>query len=130
MLKIAYAQMEIVAGRPDLNAEKILNYVEQAKEKSADIVIFPELCLSGKFVGNNFEKTSFMNDCKFFGEKIISASENITVIFGNVDGNFVAKNGKIILKSNSTKIFSSEFGEKFNFCIKIASRPFSLSFYL
>lgn len=127
MLKIAYAQMEVVAGRPDLNAEKILRYIETAKEKNADIVIFPELCLSGKFVGNNFEKTSFMNDCKFFGEKIVSASENITVIFGNVDGNFAAKNSKIILKSNSNKIFSSEFGEKFNFCVKISSKPFALN---
>ena len=126
MLKIAYVQTEVIAGRPDLNAEKIFKFIDRAKEKNADIVIFPALCLSGKFAGNNFEKNSFVNDCKFFGEKIISASDGIKIIFGNVDGNFVAKDGKIILKSNNTKIFSSEFGEKDNFCVKISSKPFAL----
>lgn len=127
MLKIAYMQMEIVAGRPDLNAEKILRYIETAKEKNADILIFPELCLSGKFIGDNFEKNSLINDCKLFGEKIISASNDITIIFGNVDGIFVAKNGKIIFRSDGNKIFSSEFGETSSFCVKISSKPFAMN---
>ena len=127
MLKIAYVQTEVVAGRPDLNAEKILNYIEQAKKKNAEIIIFPDLCLSGKFCGDNFEKTSFLNDCDFFGKKIIAASEGTQIIFGNVDGLFVAKDGKIIMKKIGNKIFSSEFGGAENFCIKISSKPFALS---
>lgn len=126
IMKISYAQMEIVAGRPDLNFEKILNFIESAKNKNADLIIFPALCLSGEFVGNNFEKKSFVDDCEKFGEKIISASNDIKIIFGNVNGNYVASDGKIILKTNGKKISSSDFGSEFKFCVEIDSAPFIL----
>lgn len=125
-MKIAYVQMEIVAGKPAVNAEKILNFVEQAKKNNVDLLIFPDCCLSGKFAGNNFEKKTFLETCENFGEKIVAASSNMEIIFGNVGKNFVAKNGEIIFKTTSNKIFSSEFDSKFNFCVKISSNPFSI----
>ena len=36
MSKIAYAQIEVVAGQPELNTEKILDFVAQAKKQKAD----------------------------------------------------------------------------------------------
>ena len=125
-MKIAYVQMEVIAGKPAENAEKILKFIEQAKNNHAELVIFPEFCLSGKFAGNNFEKKSFLDDCEFFGEKIIAASSDIQIIFGNLGKNFVAKDGKIIFETTSNKIFSSEFDSKLNFCVKISSKPFAL----
>lgn len=116
MLKITFAQMKVIAGRPDLNTDRILKFIAFAKFREADMVIFPELCLSGKFAGDNFEKESFLRDCEFFGEKIIAASENIIVIFGNVgmvenkkfNMIFAAKDGVLISSPVMKKILSKD----------------------
>ncbi len=116
MPKIAYVQMEIVAGHPEINAEKILNFVAQAKAEGAAAVIFPEMSVSGHLLNDTWEQESFLRDCEYFGKKIIAASSGITIIFGNVaadwekkndDGSvrkynalFVAQDGKLIQPEN------------------------------
>ena len=40
-MKIAMAQIQVIPGRPDLNINKIITYIRQAKEGKADMVIFP-----------------------------------------------------------------------------------------
>ena len=96
MPKIALAQIEIVAGQPARNAEKILNYIEQAKNQNADVVIFPNNSLTGNFIGDTSLQTSFLNDCEFYEEKIIAAGSNITIIFGDLNNILVARNGKLV----------------------------------
>jgi predicted amidohydrolase len=39
-IKIAVVQMEVVAGRPDINLKKIILKIKEAKENQNDIVIF------------------------------------------------------------------------------------------
>ena len=111
-IKIACGQMEVVAGRPDLNTKKVLQLISQAKNEEVDIILFPELAVPGYLVGDLWEQTAFLEDCKTFGQQIIAATEGITVIFGNVaidrkrknkDGHirkynaaFTAQNGKLI----------------------------------
>ena len=111
-VKIACGQMEIVAGRPDLNTNKILQLIKLAKNESVDIIVFPEMAVPGNMIGDLWEQTSFLNDCEMYGKQIIAATEGTTVIFGNVaidwkrknkDGlvrkynaAFTAQNGKLI----------------------------------
>ena len=111
-VKIACGQMEIIAGRPDLNTKKILQQISLAKKESVDIIVFPELAVPGYLIGDLWEQTAFLKDCETFGQQIIAATEGITVIFGNVaidskrknkDGHirkynaaFTAQNGKLI----------------------------------
>ena len=119
-MKIAYAQMKIEAGHPDINTKKILKFIEQARGGGADVVIFPELAVSGSKLGDTFWEGSFMRDCELCGEEIIEASDNITVIFGNVALNwlekfnaiFVARDGKLIA-APILKIFLSREEEKY-----------------
>ena len=84
LAKIAYAQIEVVAGQPEVNAEKILKFIAQAKAQNIELIVFPELCLSGKFIGDTSRQKSFLKDCDYFGKKIVAASDGITVIFGNL----------------------------------------------
>jgi len=46
-MKIALAQINTVLGIPEANLEKHLDYITQAKQQQADLVIFPELSLTG-----------------------------------------------------------------------------------
>ncbi len=46
-MKIALAQINTVLGNREANLEKHLAFIQQAKEKQADLVVFPELSLTG-----------------------------------------------------------------------------------
>ncbi len=74
-MKIAIAQIEVVAGQVERNAKKMLNFIAQAKNQQAEVIIFPEFALTGKFVGRNFQQESFINDCKFWQKKIQDAAD-------------------------------------------------------
>lgn len=118
-MKIALSQFEIIPSMPTNNAARIINYIEEAKNNNADMIIFPELAISGYLIGDMWESESFIRECEELGEEIIKASKDIFVIFGNVaidrnkknfDGRvrkynalFLAKDGKLI-KNPQSKI--------------------------
>ena len=117
-MKIALSQFEIIPSMPADNAARMTKFIEDARESKADIIIFPELSISGYLIGDMWESESFIRECEELGEEIIKASKDIFVIFGNVavdrnkknfDGRvrkynalFLAKDGKLI--KNSSKI--------------------------
>ena len=108
------AQMEVIPGHPDLNAEKILQLMAEAREQGTDLIIFPEMSIPGYLLGDTWEQSSFLADCENYGKDIIAATAGteLTVIFGNIavdwekknnDGRvrkynalFVAQNGKLV----------------------------------
>lgn len=117
MAKICFSQIEVVAGHPDQNTQKMLEAIAEAKKNSSDIIIFPEMCIPGYLLGDTWEQTSFLKDCLSYGNDIIAASNDICIIFGNVavdwnkkntDGRvrkynalYVAYNGKLIAPEKS-----------------------------
>ena len=92
MLKIAMAQMKIVPGHPAENTENMLSMIEEAKGQGADVIVFPEMAVPGYLLGDTWEQTAFIRDCQECGEDIISASQDIAVIFGNVAADWDKKN--------------------------------------
>ena len=94
MPKIAMAQMEVIPGRPDLNTKKILQMMDAAQEKKADLVIFPEMSVPGYLLGDTWEQSSFLSDCEGYGQDIIDATKGkeLTVIFGNIAVDWEKKN--------------------------------------
>lgn len=116
LLKIAMAQMEVVPGHPDVNTATILRFIEEARAKGADVVIFPEMAVPGYFLGDTWEQSAFLRDCESYGRDIIAASKDITVMFGNVaidwqkknnDGRvrkynafFIARDGELVQPDN------------------------------
>lgn len=83
-IKIICGQIDITPGRPDLNYQKILSALESAHAQKADILLLPEMCLSGYFIGDIWEQESFLDDCAYYNQQIINASHNLCVIFGSV----------------------------------------------
>lgn len=84
LIKIICGQMEIIPGRPDLNYQKISNIIGQAKEKKADILLLPEMCLPGYLIGDLWEQQTFLDDCAYYAQQIAAQAENICIVFGSV----------------------------------------------
>mgnify|MGYP000933283939 FL=1 len=83
-MKIALISMEIIPGRPDLNAVAMAERIREAKDAHAELALFPALSLSGLFLGSVWKQPSFVRDCTAYAEEIAAAADGITVIFGNV----------------------------------------------
>ena len=84
-IRIAMAQINCTVGDLTGNLKKINEYIQKAEESGADIVVFPELAITGyppedlllkpKFVTDNFEKL----------KELAKSVNNIVVIVGFVD---------------------------------------------
>lgn len=83
-MRIALGQMEVIPGRPDRNTGVMLEMIAEAKRKQADLIIFPEMAIPGYLLGDTWEQRSFLRDCEDFGRRIVEASGDICVLFGNV----------------------------------------------
>ena len=86
MIRIAFGQIQVHPGDPATNFQSMIHAIDYAKAVSTDILIFPELCLSGYMIGDLWDQVPFINDCLYYGEELVKATENtnLTIIFGNV----------------------------------------------
>ena len=124
-LKIAICQMRIIPGRPDINAEYIIEEIESASKRGIDIIVFPELCVSGYLIADRLEDAYFIEDIQRFNRKIIAAvPSNLIVIFGSVvvspgkgeDGRHRMHNAAIIAQGG--KPFNSVQGKQLGYVVK------------
>ncbi|HAZ42262.1 MAG TPA: hypothetical protein DCY52_08320, partial [Methylococcaceae bacterium] len=46
-LRITLAQIDFVVGRIEGNRDRILEIIKDARQREVDLVLFPELCLTG-----------------------------------------------------------------------------------
>ena len=82
-MKIALISMEVIPGRPDLNAAAMQTKITAAKAAGAELALFPALSLSGLFLGGVWKQPAFLCDCAAYAEEIAAAADGITVVFGN-----------------------------------------------
>lgn len=81
-MKILLAQINPIVGDLKGNTEKILQYIEKGREKKADIVLFPELALTGYPPEDFLLLSDFIDAVNLQLQTIINASKNIAVIVG------------------------------------------------
>ena len=118
-LTIALCQMNVISGRPDLNARYVIEEIKAAKSRGADMIVFPEMCTTGYIVGDVFEDDFFIEDVLSWNKRIIESTRcGIAAVFGSVtvspdkkgeDGRqrkhntiIVAQNGKVLLSRPKT----------------------------
>ncbi|MCP5151599.1 MAG: NAD(+) synthase [Ectothiorhodospiraceae bacterium] len=82
--RIALAQMEVRPGRPDVNVARMIALLAQARDAGAEVVAFPELCVSGYILGDLWEVDVLVDDFAEWSESVREASAGLTVVFGNV----------------------------------------------
>ena len=136
MPKIAYAQMKVSAGHPDVNTKKILQFIDEARTQGADIIIFPEMAMTGLMVNEMWFQETYMNDCIRCGKEIVEASENIFVVLGADfdkgtripifrDGKPV--NPKKIPWRMKFAVEREEFHGRAKLCVRFFSEPFTIN---
>jgi predicted amidohydrolase len=51
-VQIAVVQFKITHLQPELNCQRIESFVEKAKERQAQVIVFPEDCMTGSIFGD------------------------------------------------------------------------------
>ena len=82
---LAVAQIDAVLGNIQPNLKKHLDIVRRAKDGGADLVVFPELSLSGYSIKDSNWDVAFRPDDRKFLSDLIRESEEITIILGVVE---------------------------------------------
>ncbi|MGO1071159.1 NAD+ synthase [Lysobacter sp. CA199] len=82
-LRIALAQFDFPVGAVEKNAERIAAMIAQARdEHGADMVLFPELAVSGYPPEDLLLRPSFLADCQAALERIAGAAHGIVAVVG------------------------------------------------
>jgi NAD+ synthase (glutamine-hydrolysing) len=86
MPKIALAQIEFKTAGIDHQLSQISNAIEQALEQNADIIVFPELILTGYFVGDLIDQADFQKSHHDFFQRFLIKTKQypILIILGDV----------------------------------------------
>jgi len=83
-VKIALAQINVTVGDFTGNSEKIIQYALQARERNAEVVLFPELSVCGYPPRDLVEKSAFVARNREVVEEIARKTVGITVVVGFV----------------------------------------------
>ena len=81
-MKIALAQLNYHIGNFELNTSLMIEAIEKAKSKKADIVIFSELSVCGYPPQDLLEQKEFIFACKNSALQIAKVCEDIAVVIG------------------------------------------------
>lgn len=85
-LRIAIAQINCKVGDLSANSGKIIDYCRKACDKHADIVVFPELAVTGYPPEDLLFKPSFVKDNQRFLNRIKNEIPKIVAVLGFVGG--------------------------------------------
>lgn len=86
-MKIAIAQINTQIGHFSANVEKILQGIENAKKKKADLIVFPELTLTGYPPKDLLDKPSFIEKNLSALQQVVKKTRGIACILGFVELN-------------------------------------------
>ena len=87
-MRIALAQINVTLGDFTANQKKILNYVLRAKEKKAELVVFPEASLFGYHPFDLLERGLLVEQQhRALKELLKKIPENIHVLVGGFEKN-------------------------------------------
>lgn len=95
-LKITIAQMEIFPNEIGKNLKSILSIIDSVRGKT-DVVIFPEMCVSGYLLGDRFEYSDFINEIEDANNLIKENSNGLVVIWGSLvqDKSKIGEDGRV-----------------------------------
>ena len=81
-LRLALAQVNGLVGGFKANAEKIKSVCAKVRKMGADVVLFPELMVTGYPPEDLLLKEKFIEDCQKTLKKIASTTHGLTAVVG------------------------------------------------
>jgi NAD+ synthase (glutamine-hydrolysing) len=104
-MRIALAQLNPTSGDIDGNTAKILQAIDDASSRGADLLVTPEMCLPGYCIGDLVEDAGFLAANEQALQRIAGAARNVTAVIGFIDSNPAARNDNgTILKYNAAAV--------------------------
>ncbi len=96
-LQITIAQMKPVSMDVQANLATMKRMIESAKKENAEVIVFPELCVSGYLLGDRFEYADFIAELQQANEEIRSMSNDIVIVWGSIvsDKEKIGEDGRI-----------------------------------
>lgn len=91
-MKTYIGQMKIVPGAIKENLKTALDHIRRAKEQGAQLVVLPEMCLTGYMIGDKWYSKEFLRDAEYANDQIREASAGLLIIFGSVRVDWDRKN--------------------------------------
>lgn len=83
-MKILLVNINPIIGYLQYNFEKLREKISEAEKLNADLVIFPELVLTGYPPLDLLDKRSFIDEVLSYNKKIAELSNKVGIIFGTV----------------------------------------------
>lgn len=80
-MKVALAQIDAAPGNAQANLEKHIEYIQKSIREGAELIVFPELSLTGQKVGPEVEDASLAADSATINE-ICHLSHKIDIVVG------------------------------------------------
>jgi len=81
-LRIALAQIDSHVGALEANAEKIARYIERARDAGAELVLFPEMAITGYPAEDLLLREHFLRDARAALDEVAAGAEGIVVVVG------------------------------------------------
>ncbi|HET7573689.1 MAG TPA: nitrilase-related carbon-nitrogen hydrolase, partial [Solirubrobacterales bacterium] len=81
-MRVALAQIDPTVGDLDGNAAKIAEWLDRARAESADLAIFPELCIPGYPAEDLYLKRHFLEANRRVVEELAARAEGIAALVG------------------------------------------------
>jgi NAD+ synthase (glutamine-hydrolysing) len=97
LIRLGLAQINLTVGDIQGNADKIIHYLQQAKDQEVDIVLFPELAITGYPPEDLLLKLRFVRDNQKALATVVPETDGITAVVGFVDGRGPLYNAAAIL---------------------------------
>lgn len=83
-MPVAIAQMRRLLAAPEKNKARMLGMMKIAKSQGAEMIVFPELALSGTLYDDMVGAPYLLEQCRKAAMDIAAAAEGIQVVFGNL----------------------------------------------
>ncbi len=105
-MKISVTQFNVVPMAIDRNIAEMIKLTKAAKGGGCELIVFPELCISGYVLSDQWLDRHFCDDLMAANTELLNASKGIGIVYGNVfndsdiskrigkDGHFPNKDGR------------------------------------
>jgi NAD+ synthase (glutamine-hydrolysing) len=81
-MRLALAQINSVVGDVDGNADRIVEWLGRARDANADLVLFPELCVTGYPAEDLLLRPGFVRAARRAVDEIAKATHGVTALVG------------------------------------------------
>ncbi len=86
-MRIALVQMNATIGDFEGNTSKIIDFIHQARSRKCDLVVFPELAITGYPPQDLLLKTAFVNEAQHALQQIVPHTTGLAAVIGFVEFN-------------------------------------------